>query len=235
MPKYVRFLLLLIFSICIIVVNLQTIHAEGDQQKLEELNRQIQEYSTQIERLQGEAATLSNLIAQFNAKIALTELRIRQTEEQITLLGGRIDQLAVSLENLTGAFASRVTETYKMSRLERSPVIILSQPNIEDVVFRYYYLQKIQEADRSLLTRLESAKDTYVTQKGELEKLGQVLGVQKEELDVQKSAKANLLAVTKNDEKRYLELLNAARAEFEAIQAIIAGRGVETEKGHVNT
>ena len=43
----------------------------------------------------------------------------------------------------------------------------------------------------------------------------------------------NLLVVTRNDEKRYQSLLAAAKSEFEAIQAIIAGQGDETEIGPV--
>ena len=234
--KIVAFVLVFVFLFGFVVYhgNSQKTYAQSDQQKLEELNRQIEEYTSQIQRLQTEASTLSNQIAQFNAKIALTALKIEQTQQQINLLGGRIDQLAVSLENLTSAFASRVSETYKMARIESSPVILLSEPHMNEAVSRYYYLQKIQEADRSLLEKLESAKTTYTDQKTDLEELEQVLGVQKEELDGQKAAKANLLAITRNDERRYQDLLEHAKAEFEAIQAIIAGRGDETEVGHVN-
>jgi len=49
----------------------------------------------------------------------------------------------------------------------------------------------------------------------------------------QKAAKDNLLKLTKNDEKRYQSLLAAARSELEAIQAIIAGKGQETQIGSV--
>jgi len=113
-------------------------------------------------------------------------------------------------------------------------MLLLSSSNINQVVSTYHYLQKIQEADQMLIGRLESAKTTYSTQKVELEDLEQVLGAQKTELDEQKTAKASLLAVTKNDEKKYQELLNQVRAEYQAIQAIIAGSGDETKIGHVN-
>ena len=60
------------------------------------------------------------------------------------------------------------------------------------------------------------------------------LEVQKKNLDAQKKAKAYLLQVTKNDEKKYQQLLARAKAEYEAIQAITAGKGVETKVGKVN-
>src|SRR3989344_4497683 len=174
--------ILVVFAVVVFLVG-RPVFAE-DQSKLDELNRQIEEYNTQISRLQSQATTLANEVAQFNARIHLTELKIDQTQAQITLLGGRIDQLETSLDNLSNAFNSREGETYKLTRLE------------------------------------------------ELEAL---LAEQKAVLDQQKAAKASLLALTRNDEKRYQQLLSAARAEFEAIQAIIAGQGDETEVGHVST
>jgi len=205
-----------------------------DSGKLKELEGQIAEYAENIKRLQGEAATLGNQIATFNANISLTELKIDQTQEQILLLGGRIDQLDVSLKDLSDAFSSRVAETYKMSRVNES-YFAFSSNDINRLISRFYYLRKIQEADRSLISRLESAQSSYKTQKGQLEVLDAELAGQRQVLSSQKAAKDNLLAITKNDEKNFQSLLSKARSEFEAIQAIIAGRGDETEVGKVAT
>lgn len=233
MPRVsVKKLIAALFLVVVLVI--RPVFAQ-DQGKLDELNRQIQEYSAQISRLQSQASTLSNEVAQFDARIRLTELKIDQTQGQITLLGGRIDQLEISLDNLSAAFNSRVGETYKLARLEDSPIILLTSDNVSRAVSKFHYLQRIQEADQKLIDRLDSAKNTYTEQKTELEELEQVLSDQKAELDRQKAAKANLLAITRNDEKRYQELLSAARAEYEAIQTIIAGKGDETEVGHVST
>lgn len=208
--------------------------ANTSQENVNDLSQKIAEYTSQIQRLQNEASTLNNQIAQFNAQIGLTQARIDQTQDQISLLGGRIDQLEGSLQSLNDAFNSRITQIYKMSRLDDSPVMLLSGSDLNQAVSTYYYLQKIQEADKILIDRLVSAKDTYSNQKTDLEELEKVLGVQKLELDNQKAAKANLLAVTKNDEKKYQELLKQAQQEYQAIQAIIAGSGDETKVGQVN-
>lgn len=202
--------------------------------KLQELARKIEEYAAKIDSLQAQAGTLSNQIAQYDAKIQLTEAKIQQTQEQILLLGGRIDQLDVSMQKLGEAFTSRVVETYKIARYGGSIVDLATAPNVEDALSRYHYLQKIQAADQELLAKLRNAQTVYIEQKSDLEELEQVLGTQKEELDGQKVAKAHLLAVTKNDEKNYQNLLASSRAEYEAIQSIIAGYGDETEAGQVN-
>jgi hypothetical protein len=103
-----------------------------------------------------------------------------------------------------------------------------------EVVSRYHYLQKIQEADRDLLVRLQEAQDVYEEEKVDQEDLQAQLEEQGRVLGAQKTAKADLLAITRNDEKKYQALLAQARAEYEAIQAIIAGKGEETEVGKVS-
>lgn len=202
-------------------------------QNLEELQKKIEEYQSQVNILSTQAKTLSNQIAQFDAQIKLATLKISQIEEKITLLSGRIDQLETSLDSLTVAFSGRAVETYKLSKLENGFVFILSAQGLAEAVSRYHYLQKIQEADRSLLMRLQEAQTAYRGEKIDQEELQKELEIQKTQLGSQKAAKAFLLTATKNDEKKYQQLLAQARSEYEAIQAIIAGKGDETEAGHV--
>ncbi|HJX45950.1 MAG TPA: hypothetical protein VJ399_02150 [Patescibacteria group bacterium] len=210
------------------------VFAQTTDEKLQQLQKQIEEYQNEITRLKSQATTLSNQIAQFDAQIKLTTLKIEETENKIILLGGRIDTLEGSLDALTEAFSARAKETYKMTRVGEPILMILSAPDLKEALARFHYLQKIQASDRDLLLRLQQAQTVYKDQKKEQEDLQAELNIQKENLNAQKKAKAYLLQVTKNDEKKYQQLLSQARAEFEAIQAIIAGKGVETEVGKVS-
>jgi len=210
------------------------VYAETENEKFERLSKEIQQYESEINKLKSQASTLSNQIAQFDAQIRLTTLKINQTEEKILLLGGRIDQLETSLQTLTKAFTSRAVKTYKMSRLNGSLALIMSAPDLNAAVTSFHYLQKIQESDRDLLVRLEKAQVTYEGEKDDQEQLQSQLEDQKQVLGTHKSAKAHLLELTKNDEQKYQQLLAQARAEYEAIQAIIAGRGQEEEAGKVS-
>jgi peptidoglycan hydrolase CwlO-like protein len=202
--------------------------------QLQEINDQIKQYETEISRLKSQANTLSNQIAQFDAQIRLTTLKIQETQEKILLLGGRINQLEISLEALTEAFATRAMETYKMTRLGDSLIMLITASDLGEVVSRYHYLQRIQEADRDLLVRLQEAQDVYEEEKDDQESLQTQLEEQGRVLGAQKTAKAELLAITRNDEKKYQNLLAKARAELAAIQAIIAGKGEETEVGPIS-
>jgi len=191
------------------------------------VNERISCYEQNILKLKDSGKTLSNQISQFDAQIKLTQLKITQTEEQIGLLSGRIDQLEGSLGSLTEAFSGRVVETYKMARVGDPFLLLISSDNLNQVFDRYSYLKKIQDADMNLLQRLQKAQDTYKEEKVDQEELQDKLASQKKQLDVQKAAKANLLAVTKNDEKKYQSLLSQALAEKAAIEkALVSGTKV---------
>ena len=200
----------------------------------QEILDEIAKLEADVTRLKSQANTLKNQIAQFNAQINLTSLKIEETEEKISLLGGRIDQLEDSLSALSAAFSSRVSETYKMKRLEDPFVFLITSQNLSQFVVRFHYLNRIIKADKDLLVRLQQAQNTYEGEKDDQETLQSKLEEQKNVLGVQKEAKADLLTITKNDEKKYQQLLAQARAEYEAIVAITAGKGIEEEVGHVN-
>lgn len=218
----------LFFAILFLVVLFflkSPVHAD----QLSDLKTQIDEYSKKVQTLQQQANTLSNQIAQFNAQIYLTQLKINQTQEQIVLLGGRIDQLETSLQALSNAFSSRAVATYKMARSGESFFLLITSGNLTKTIERFHYLQRAQMGDHDLLVRLQGAQNIYKQNKAEQEKLEQQLDDQKKQLAVQKAAKDQLLAITKNDEAKYQDLLAKALAELQAIQSIVAGQGTESE------
>lgn len=181
--------------------------------------------SGKVSQLSSQANTLKNQIAQFDAQIRLTTLKIADTQSKIELLGGRIDQLEVSLNDLTTAFSSRAVETYKLSRFENNFMFLLTASDINDTVFRFHYLKRIQEEDQSLLEKLQEAQTTYQGQKTDQETLQAQLKQQQANLNSQKAAKAKLLASTQNDEKKYQSLLSQARAQLAAFSRFVAGQG----------
>jgi peptidoglycan hydrolase CwlO-like protein len=192
---------------------------------VDECQKLIGEYQSQVTKLQSQANTLSNQIAQFNAQITLTSLKIKQTEEKITLLGGRIDQLEVSLDDLTKAFASRAVETYKLARNGSTMFLLLTSVNLNEVVSRFHYLQVVQKEDGNFLQRLQTAQVTYKSQKTDQEELQKELEKEKSTLNAQKIAKANLLSATKNDEAKYQSLLSSARAQLSAFRSYVTRQG----------
>lgn len=190
------------------------------------LSTRIMDCGIRITALQNQANTLSNQIAQFNAQIYLTQLKINQTQEQITLLGGRIDQLEVSLQALTDAFSSRAVATYKMARSGEPFFLLITSGNLTQTVERFHYLQKAQVGDHDLLVRLQGAQNIYKQNKTDQEKLQQQLDDQKVQLASQKAAKDKLLAETQGSEAVYKKLLAQAQAELAALSQYAESVGI---------
>ena len=90
---------------------------------------------------------------------------------------------------------------------------------------RFHYLQKIEEEDRSLLTKLTEAQTTYQGEKQDQETLQKQLTVQQANLNTQKIAKNNLLAATKNSEAKYQTLLSQAIAQKNSFLNFVSSHG----------
>ena len=225
MRETVKKILLLatVFALVFFGLKIRNVLAEACADKTN-LNDRINCYEVELSRPGAQSKTFSNQMAPFDAQIKLTTLKISQTEEKISLLGGRIDQLEGSLDALSAAFSSRAVETYKMARVGDPVLLIVSAPDLGGAISRFHYLQRIQEADRDLLQKLQTAQDTYKVEKTDQEQLQDELEKQKANLDAQKKAKNALLAQTKNDEKRYQQLLSQAIAEKAAVErALVSG------------
>jgi peptidoglycan hydrolase CwlO-like protein len=203
------------------------------EQKLEEIKRKIEETQKLLESTRAKKATLQNEIAYQDNQIRLTSLKIEETEEQISTLTSQITKLEVALSDLSHVFAKRVVETYKLKRMADPAILLFSSSSVSEFISRFYYLAYIAQNDRNVLLAMQTAQSNYEDQKEKVENLRARLEKQKQTLAAQKAQKQYLLEITKNDEKRFQQLLAQARAELEAIQAIIAGRGTETEVGKV--
>lgn len=202
-------------------INVNAQECSGD------IQSRISCYENNITKLKDSGKTLSSQIAQFDSQIKLTTLKIQQTEEQIGLLSGRIDQVGGSIDSLNTAFNERAKETYKMARVGDPFMLLAASDNLNEAFSRFIYLKKIQDGDKNLLERLHKAQDAYVEQKTDQEDLQKKLEQQKRELDSQKLAKNNLLLQTKSDEKRYQSLLAQALAEKAAIEkALVSGTNI---------
>lgn len=178
--------------------------------------------------------TLQSEITKFNTSIAITVARIVQTigqikelEEDIDKLSGKIGRLDISLDQLSEILVKRIAETYKKGRID-SLALLFSSNNFSEFVGRYKYLRVIQLHDRKLMIQMETVRANYADQKTvkeekqkELEAARNKLESQKFLLAQQKADKENLLKITRNDEKHFQSLLAAARAEQEAMLSVM--------------
>ncbi len=218
-----------------------------ESEELKKITEEIEKTEKLLEETQQKKITLKNEIAYQDNQIKLTILKIQETEGKIKVLQAEIESLSqkiekldISLDYLTQLLIRRIVKTYKTSSINPT-LAFFSSKNFAQFLVRYKYLRIVQENDRKIMLTLETARTNYDDQKKlkeekqrEEEELKQKLETQKITLAQQKKQKEKLLEITRNDEIRFQQMLAAARAELEAIQSIIAGRGEETEVGPVN-
>lgn len=210
-----RWLSLLIFVL--FFFNVSFVFADNLQVDYERKTQEIKELEKKLYELSGQVKTLSAQIIKFNAQIRLAELKIEQARFEIIALTKKITNLEGAIGSLADAYQERANEIYRLRKIGDPVIFLLGSEDFTTLLTRVHYLRKIAQYDRDLLVRLQTSQTTLEIEKKRLETLEEQLREQTALLDRQKQAKTNLLDLTKNDEKKYQELLQKAKAEQAAI------------------
>ncbi len=218
--------------------------------KLNDIKDKIKELEGKLNDLRSTEKTLQSQIDVVDNQIELTQLRINSTESEISELTedidiavGKVDHLEDSIGKISEALLNRIVATYKAGSLAQSPLFV-NADTFADYFTKMNYLRIIQAQDRKLLYETHQAQLDYENQKNIFEdKKAKVVALQvqleeyKAQIDGEKKSKEDLLAVTKNDEKKYQQLLSAAQAERSAIEGVISSiklvNGTPVIKGQV--
>lgn len=237
-------LAIIIFSLGLFLFNSHLIFADDptptpdESNKVEELKKkeqEVQELQKKISELRDTEKTLSSQISIMNNQIKLTEARIYATKQEISNLildidttTKKIEKLEEALQSLTEILIKRIVATYEAARVQPF-MIVLSSNDTSSYLLRLNYLEIAQAYDKRLIFETQAAKNDYSNQKEIFEgkkKRVEALNLQLEEYNSQlaqeRKGKQALLEVTKNDEKRYQDLLARALAEKSAIEGVIA-------------
>lgn len=239
--KYLILLLSLIFFFFPKIVFAQDVSSQ-----LKVTENQIAELEEKIFTLQKQAKTLADQINAMDSQIRLTTLKIQNTEEkiidletEIASVSAKIIRLENSLTALSEVLLKRIVETYKKGKIEPL-ALFFSADDFADFFRRLKYLQRMQAHDKRLMFQLQATKDDYSEQKKSLEEKKEKAEALKKQLEKyklllaqQKRDREVLLAVTRNDERRYQEMLAAARAEQQALLKILAGLGEVAKIGDI--
>ena len=216
--------------------------SEGKCDTPEEYPKYIQELTNKKKELENSKNILAKYLKFLDSQYQLTLINISQTENSIKILEKEIDQLSTKIGKLelqiideTETYINQTVENYKLQKRIPSFAYVFTS-TLNSFLKQHRYVSSVQTNSQNSLIRLETIRSNYDNQKiakekkqNELESLKKALASQKINLDNQKNAKSKLLEITKNDEKIYEKLLSDARSEYEAINSILAGNGVETK------
>lgn len=200
------------------------------EETVDNLNQKIEEYNQKILELGKAKDTLATQISLLNSQAELTLLKITQTENSMKLLETeiasltvKINDLDISLNQLSSVYIEQVSQNYKLSK--RIPQLaIFTTLNFNLFLEQYKYIATSQKNSQDTLMNMETVRTNYDLQKeqkkvkqDELQALEVKLAQQKDSLAKQKISKTNLLEVTKNNETKYQQLKKAAEEELSSL------------------
>ena len=203
------------------------------------------------EIIEGEIALKNVQIKRANYQIEQKQEELKILQEDIDLLEIRLNRLGETIDYHKELLAKRIKREY-IEHQYTTFELLISSDSLSDFMARIKYIQKVEAEDRELLSKMNSTKDNYeIEQEVLADKKTQVIEIKKQiekqkaqtellraSLEQQKLAKDHLIAVTKNDEKRYAKLLDDAKKELTQIQAaanivVRDGTGIPVKKGEV--
>jgi murein DD-endopeptidase MepM/ murein hydrolase activator NlpD len=200
-------------------------------EKLQQLQKQINSYQTSISQTRKQGASLQNEINIFDSQIASLELQIQanntQTEDtklQIEELQVQIDRRKLEIEEnkkILGQLIVQLAELDENSFLQ----IGLGTDNFSAFLDQVQYTRSVQDQVYSLVTKIKDIKAKLELQQADLKKnleklesLAEQLKIAEEALNEDRADKAALLAKTKGNERNYQNLLAASNAEEDKIR-----------------
>lgn len=205
----------------------------------EDCQNKIKEYEAKLTQTRDQKNSLSSQINLISTKVDLAKARLEKTATEVELtheevedLTLKIERLNESLDHVSSILLEKIIEGYKNRHI--SFLDIFFSPKATTLENQLKYIRAAQENDRVLAIRTEQIKVNFTEQKDlreqkviQLEELENQLEIQKVELNNQATQKTALLDQTKNDEKKYQQLLSQALSEFQAVnQAIQSGQKV---------
>jgi murein DD-endopeptidase MepM/ murein hydrolase activator NlpD len=198
---------------------------------LNQLENEIKQYEKDLEDINAQAQTLETAVARFDisvkkfsADIKLTENNIKKTKSEILSLeksikdkeygiGRNIEALGEALRRLRQAESRTLVE------------VVLSNANFSEALDEAESLKKFQQVVkedtnslRGLKTELLGLKTGIETERDDLVGLRNQLEDKKDLVELQRKEKDSLLAVTKNKEASFQEILDEKRRQKEAFE-----------------
>lgn len=219
------------------------------QQQQEKIEQQQQNLEAEQNRLQGLEQEASQQLDGLQDSITITNLKIEDTEFQISEAQNRLERLenklAQAQEEYEGVRIAAVRRLQFMQRQKDAEgwAVLLKSENLNEFLEKRYLLGKIYQADRDFLVELQGQADQIVqqqqgveAQKNSIALLRQQLLARRDQYEAQADQQTQLIARLKDNrgaleaaqaqlEKDSQSLANLIRQRIAAASGIILGTG----------
>lgn len=210
----------------IVYVRDRPVSADQYDDKIRSLQADMARYQREADRLNAEATTLANALAQITNEKNAIQAQVNLSQAQYDKLVIQIADTEKKIADNQDALGDTIADLYVGDDI--SPVEMLaSSQNIGEYLDKQEYRNSVKDELSTTIKTVKDLKAQLTDQKVEVEK---VLGEQKiarDALAAKESEQASLLARTQNDESKYQGMVKdseAQIAEARATQAAIRAR-----------
>ena len=130
----------------------------GARSEAESLGAEIEAASAELATAQSRAVAAAEREAQLSAVLARGQEREARRENEVGLARAQLRVARSQLQRSLDALADRLVEIYR-GGMPDATTLLLEADGFDDLVTRAEYLNRIQDADASLVARVRSLRD----------------------------------------------------------------------------
>lgn len=226
----------LIFSALVLVASgiayNQTRPASADQydDKIRALQADMSRFQVEADRLNAEAVSLSNTLAQLTNQKNAIQAQIDVNQAQHDKLVIEIADTEKQIKENQDALGTTIADLYVDDSV--SPVEMLaSSQNIGDFIDKQEYRNSVKDQLGSTIKKVKTLKSELTTKQTEVAKILEEQKTARDELRSKEAEQATILAQTQNDESKYQGMIASNKQEIakaQAAQAAIRARASAT-------
>jgi len=206
------------------------VSADQYDDKIRALQADMTRFQAESNRLNAEAATLSNALAQIRNEKNALQAQVDISQDQYNQLVIKIADTEKQIADNQNALGSTLASLYVDDDI--SPIEMLaSSKDISEFLNKQEYRNSIKKELTSTINRVRDLKTQLNTQKTEVETVLATQKTARDTLAAKEAEQANLVAQTRNDEATYQSLIQSSAAQIaqaRATQAALSTKAVST-------
>lgn len=210
------------------------------ERKLKESKKQVNEAIEQEKSILSEIDRINKTIKKKQGEIKIYENRISQTESDMKNLENEIMTLTGRLEQNKEKLKERLKALYKQHYGVKA-LILISAKDYQDLINKSRYMNLIAYYDRQIINAVNSEISMANEKKTDLEVLRKNLQISKEnvqnkqkEMNAEISKKDNLLASVRSKRSSYEDMIKELEVSSEKLRAMIETFDKETPSEQVS-
>jgi surface antigen/regulator of replication initiation timing len=219
-------------SLVVVVASVATVYtaiptaADEYDDRIRVLQADMARYQEEANRLNGEATTLANALAQITNEKNALQAQVDFSQQRYDKLVIEIADTEKQIKDNQDGLGTTLADLYVDDDI--SPIEMLaSSQNISDFLNKQEYRNSVRDQLSSTIKTVKDLKNKLTTQKSEVETVLTEQKAARDQLVAKETEQSNLLASTRNDENTYQGLIRESASQIaaaKAAQAALAAR-----------